>query len=149
MTMPIVYLDILRGRTRDQIRALLDSTQAALVEAWEVPERDRFQVVTEHSPDEMIIQDRGLGIERSENIVVIRMLNRRGERTRAQKEKLYELLGRNLNRDCGLDPADLFIVNNDNENEDWSIGYGKALFSDNGDVDRTLRDWLKGERVSP
>jgi hypothetical protein len=66
--MPIVYYDILRGRTRDQIRALLDSTQAALVEAWEVPERDRFQVVTEHSPDEMIILDRGLGIERSEKV---------------------------------------------------------------------------------
>src|SRR5260370_34449493 len=106
--MPIVYFDIIRGRTRDQIRALLDSTQAALVEAWEVPERDRFQLITEHSPDEMIIQDRGLGIERSENIVVIHMINRRGERTRAQKEKLYEFLVRNLKRDCGLDPADVF-----------------------------------------
>jgi hypothetical protein len=62
------------------------------VEAFETPERDRYQLVTEHSPDEMIIQDHGLGIERSENIVVIHMINRRGRRTRAQKEKLYALL---------------------------------------------------------
>src|SRR5258708_18749341 len=35
--MPLVYYDIVRGRSRDQIRALLDSTQAAIVEAFETP----------------------------------------------------------------------------------------------------------------
>jgi phenylpyruvate tautomerase PptA (4-oxalocrotonate tautomerase family) len=133
--MPIVYFDIVRGRSPDQIRALLDSAQAALLQAFDVPERDRFQIVTEHSPDEMIIQDRGLGIERSENIVVIHMINRRGERTRPQKEKLYGLLVQNLKRDCGLDPADVMIVITENENEDWSIGYGKVLFRSNGEVE--------------
>ena len=133
--MPIVYYDVIRGRSRDQIRALLDSAQAALVDAFEVPERDRFQIVTEHAPDEMVIQDRGLGIERSENIVVIHVINRQGHQTRAQKEMLFELTARNLQRDCGLDPADLFIVITENEDDDWSIGYGKALFFSNGQVD--------------
>ncbi len=41
--MPLVYYDIVRGRSRDQIRVLLDSTQAAIVEAFETPERDRYQ----------------------------------------------------------------------------------------------------------
>ena len=132
--MPLVYYDVVRGRSRDQIRALLDSAQAAMVEAFEVPERDRYQLLTEHSPDDMIIQDNGLGIERSENIVVIRMINRRGKKTQAQKEKLYRLLAQNLKRDCGLDPADLVISITENENEDWSLGYGKAQFS-NGDLD--------------
>lgn len=132
--MPLVYYDIVRGRSRDQIRALLDSTQTAIVEAFEVPERDRYQLVTEHSPDEMIIQDHGLGIERSENIVVIHLINRRGKKTRSQKEKLYELLVRNLNRDCGLDPAELVVVITENESEDWSVGYGKAQFC-NGELD--------------
>jgi hypothetical protein len=103
--MPLVYYDIVRGRSRDQVRALLDSAQAAMLEAFETPERDRYQLVTEHSPDEMIIQDNGLGIERSENIVVIHLISRRGRKTRSQKEKLYELLARNLKRDCALDPA--------------------------------------------
>ena len=35
--MPFVSYDIIRGRSRDQIRALLDSAQAALVEAFETP----------------------------------------------------------------------------------------------------------------
>jgi phenylpyruvate tautomerase PptA (4-oxalocrotonate tautomerase family) len=132
--MPLVYYDIVRGRSRDQVRALLDSAQAAMVEAFEVPERDRYQVVTEHSPDEMIIQDNGLGIERSENIVVIHLISRRGKKTPSQKEKLYALLVRNLKRDCGLDPADLVISITENESEDWSVGYGKAQFC-NGDLD--------------
>jgi phenylpyruvate tautomerase PptA (4-oxalocrotonate tautomerase family) len=134
LIMPLVYYDIIRGRSRDQIRALLDSGHAALVEGFGTPERDRYQLVAEHSPDEMIIQDNGLGIERSENMVVIHLINRRGEKTRAQKEKLYELLARNLKRDCGLDPADLFISITESESEDWSVGYGRAQYV-NGDVD--------------
>jgi len=132
--MPLVYSDIVRGRSRDEIRALLDSAQGAMLEAFETPERDRYQLVTEHSPDEMIIQDNGLGIERSENMVVIHLISRRGRKTSAQKEKLYELLVRNLKRDCGLDPADLVVVITENESEDWSLGYGKAQFC-NGDLD--------------
>jgi 4-oxalocrotonate tautomerase len=132
--MPIVYYDIVRGRSRDQIRALLDSTQAAIVDAFETPERDRYQLVTEHAPDQMTIQDHGLGIDRSENIVVIHMINRHGKKTRTQKEKLYASLARNLNRDCGLDPADLVVSITENESEDWSLGYGKTQFLD-GDLD--------------
>jgi len=30
-----MYFDIIRGRTRDQVRALLDSAQAAVESAWE------------------------------------------------------------------------------------------------------------------
>jgi len=74
--MPFVYYDIVRGRSRDQIRALLDSAQDALVESFGTPERDRYQIVTQHSPDEMIIQDNGLGIDRSENVVVFHLINR-------------------------------------------------------------------------
>jgi phenylpyruvate tautomerase PptA (4-oxalocrotonate tautomerase family) len=132
--MPLVYYDIVRGRSHDEIRALLDSAQRAMLEAFETPERDRYQLVTEHSPDEMIIQDNGLGIERSENMVVIHLISRRGRKTSAQKEKLYELLVRNLKRDCALDPADLVVVITENESEDWSLGYGKAQFC-NGDLD--------------
>lgn len=131
--MPIMYFDIIRGRTREQVRALLDSAQAAVEAAWEVPARDRYQVVTEHSPDEMIIQDHGLGIPRSENIVLLHMVNRRGRRTPAQKEKLYQLLVENLQRDCGVAPSDVVATIVDIENEDWTLGYGKMQFC-NGEL---------------
>jgi hypothetical protein len=43
-------------------------------------------------------------------------------------------LVQNLKRDCGLDPADLVFVITENEDEDWSVGYGKAQFC-NGELD--------------
>jgi len=67
-------------------------------------------------------------------MVVIHLISRRGRKTRSQKEKLCELLVRNLKRDCGLDPADVVVVITENESEDWSLGYGHAQFC-NGDLD--------------
>src|ERR1700754_3329577 len=99
--MPLLYFDLIEGRTPDEIRRLLDSAHAAVVEAFEVPERDRYQVVNTHSVGEIIALDSGLGIERSERLVVIHAVSRR--RTSAQKQRFYALLAENLRRDLGLD----------------------------------------------
>ena len=56
----------------------------------------------------------------------IHVVSRR--RTRAQKERLYELLADRLGRDCGLDPADLVVSVTENDDEDWSFGLGRAQF---------------------
>ena len=50
-------------------------------------------------------------------------------RTPAQKEKFYRLLAERLERDCGLDPADLIVSMTENADEDWSFGYGRAQFA--------------------
>jgi hypothetical protein len=124
--MPLLYFDLLGGRTPEEVRGLLDSAHAAVVEAFEVPERDRYQVVTVHSADEIVALDTGLGFERSERLVVIHVVSRR--RTSAQKQRFYSLLADNLHRDCGLDAADLIVSITENGDEDWSFGGGRAQF---------------------
>ena len=124
--MPLLYFDLIRGREPDAARRLLDSAHAAVVEAFEVPERDRYQVVNLHSADDVIALDTGLGIERSERLVVVHVVSRR--RTTEQKQRFYALLAENLRRDCGLDPADLIIAITENGDEDWSFGGGRAQF---------------------
>ena len=124
--MPLLYFDLIKGRKPDEVRRLLDSAHAAVVEAFEVPERDRYQVVNMHSADDIIALDTGLGIERSERLVVVHIVSRR--RTSAQKQRFYALLAENLRRDCGLDPADLIIAITENGDEDWSFGGGRAQF---------------------
>jgi hypothetical protein len=64
--MPLLYFDLIRGRSSDEVHRLLDSAHAAVVEAFSVPERDRYQVVNVHSADDIIALDTGLGIDRSE-----------------------------------------------------------------------------------
>ncbi|WP_127361542.1 tautomerase family protein [Actinacidiphila soli] len=124
--MPLQYFDVIEGRTPGEIKALLDTTHAATVEAFGVPERDRYQVVRSHPADEIVALDTGLGINRSDRMVIIHVVSRR--RSRAQKERLYALLAERLRRDCGLDPADLIVSVTENDDEDWSFGSGRAQF---------------------
>ena len=124
--MPLLYFDLVRGREPDEVRCLLDSAHAAVVEAFEVPQRDRYQVVNVHSADEIVALDTGLGFERSERLVIIHVVSRR--RTGAQKQRFYSLLADNLRRDCGLDATDLIVSITENGDEDWSFGGGRAQF---------------------
>ena len=66
------------------------------------------------------------GIDRSSQLVVVHVVSRR--RTRAMKEKFYELLASNLADRCGVDPADLIVSITENGDEDWSFGHGRAQF---------------------
>lgn len=124
--MPLLYFDIIEGRKSSEIKALLNTAHAAIVDALGVPERDRYQVVNSHPAGEIVALDTGLGINRSDQMVIIHVVSRR--RTRAQKEKLYVLLAERLERDCGLDPADLVVSVSENDDEDWSFGWGRAQF---------------------
>jgi phenylpyruvate tautomerase PptA (4-oxalocrotonate tautomerase family) len=51
ITMPLVRIDVIEGRTPDQLRALADSVQQAMVEVFAAPERDRHQVIQEHASE--------------------------------------------------------------------------------------------------
>ena len=64
--MPLLRFDILEGRTDEEIGQILDAAHAAQVEAFGVPDSDRFQVVHEHKPSRVRFGDIGLGIKRSD-----------------------------------------------------------------------------------
>ena len=124
--MPLLYFDVIEGRESHEIKTLLDTAHAAMVDAFGVPERDRYQVVNSHPAGEIVALDTGLGIDRSDQLVILHVVSRR--RTRAQKERLYALLAERLRHDCGLDPADLIVSVTENDDEDWSFGSGRAQF---------------------
>jgi phenylpyruvate tautomerase PptA (4-oxalocrotonate tautomerase family) len=124
--MPLLYIDLIEGRTQSEVQRLLDAVHDTVVEAFGVPPRDRYQVVHTHPAHEIITWDTGLGIDRSPRQVVLHVVSRR--RTRAMKEKFYELLASGLAERCGLDPADLIVSITENDDEDWSFGYGRAQF---------------------
>jgi phenylpyruvate tautomerase PptA (4-oxalocrotonate tautomerase family) len=124
--MPLLYVDLIEGRAPAEIRALLDAIHDAVVEAFGVPPRDRYQVVRTHPAHEIVVWDTGLGIDRSSQLVVLHVVSRR--RSAEKKQRFYELVAANLARRCGLDPADLIISITDNGDDDWSFGYGRAQF---------------------
>ena len=63
--MPLLYIDLIEGRTPAEVKALLDAIHDAVVDAFGVPPRDRYQVVHTHPAHEIVAWDTGLGIDRS------------------------------------------------------------------------------------
>jgi phenylpyruvate tautomerase PptA (4-oxalocrotonate tautomerase family) len=124
--MPLLYVDLIEGRNPAEIRSLLDAIHDAVVEAFGVPPRDRYQVVHTHPSQELVAWDTGLGIERSDKLVVLHVVSRR--RTSEMKKRFYELAAANLSARCGLDPADLIVSITENGDDDWSFGHGRAQF---------------------
>jgi phenylpyruvate tautomerase PptA (4-oxalocrotonate tautomerase family) len=123
---PLIHIHLVEGRTPEQVQVLADTVHAAVLSAFPVPERDRYQIVHQHRAGELIVQDSGLGIDRSPSVVVVEVVSRK--RTVAEKKTLYGLLGDNLHRDCGLDPSDLVVTVIENGDSDWSFAHGRAQF---------------------
>ena len=124
--MPLLYIDLVEGRTPAEVNALLDAIHDAVVDAFGVPPRDRYQVVHTHPAHEIVAWDTGLGINRSSRLVVVHVVSRR--RAREMKEKFYALLATNLADRCGLDPTELIVSITENGDEDWSFAHGRAQF---------------------
>jgi hypothetical protein len=124
--MPFLRFDILEGRSDAEIAALLDASHRAVLRAFSVPLRDRYQIVHEHKPGRTRIEDTGLGIPRSERVVMLQVVTR--PRTEEEKTIFYRELCSELRRACGLAPADLVVTIVENTDADWSFGHGQAQF---------------------
>ena len=44
---PLIRIDVIEGRSEAEIKALLDAAHRAVVAAFKVPERDRYQILQE------------------------------------------------------------------------------------------------------
>ncbi|MBU8581530.1 tautomerase family protein [Bacillus paralicheniformis] len=124
--MPLLRFDLIEGRDEQALQKLLDTAHDAMVEAFSVPEKDRYQIVHQHPANELIIQDTGLGLNRSKDLVVISITSK--TRTESQKEKLYALLAEKLEAECGISPEDVMVSITKNGDADWSFGLGEAQF---------------------
>lgn len=129
--MPLVRIDLIEGRTDEELRALADSVQEVMIEVFAAPDRDRYQVIHEHRPGRIIAEDTGLGFERTDGIVIIQVTQQ--GRSEADKKALYAALAERLEARAGVRPADLIVSVVENTVADWSFGMGRAQFL-NGDL---------------
>jgi hypothetical protein len=124
--MPLLRIDLYEGRTDAELKVLLDALHRAMLAAFKVPERDRYQIVTEHRPSRMIMEDTGLDIPRTEKFVFVQVTTR--PRSREMKETFYRLAVEELQTTCSISPSDVMINMVTCGDEDWSFGLGRAQF---------------------
>jgi len=125
--MPLVRIELLHGRTVEQRQRIGDAVHRALVETMGVPERDRFQLITEHSASDLVYDREYLGIKRTDGIVIIQITLSSG-RTPAQKRSLFRRIAENL---AALDirREDVWINLVEVAKENWSFGLGLASYA--------------------
>jgi 4-oxalocrotonate tautomerase len=125
--MPLVRISLREGKPESYKKALADGVHRAMVEAIEIPAQDRFQVVTEHPAGGLIYDPSYLGIERSDDFVLVQITLSTGRKP-AQKRKLFQRMSEMLAENPGLRPQDLMVNLVEVAWENWSFGNGEAQY---------------------
>jgi 4-oxalocrotonate tautomerase len=126
--MPLVRIDLLRGKDAEHRKAIGDVVYDALISIG-VPEDDRFQIVTEHEPDEFFVSRSYLGIARSDDVVVIQITLNEGRPVEVKKA-LYRAIADGLRDRAGIRIEDVFVNLVEVKKENWSFGNGEAQYAD-------------------
>jgi 4-oxalocrotonate tautomerase len=125
--MPLVRIDLIQGKSADYRRTIGDVVYDAMLKVINVPEHDRFQVITQHHPDNFIFDPTYLGIQRTHDCIFIQITLSEG-RTVEQKQAFYKAIVDGLNERLGLRREDVVIVLVDVKKENWSFGNGLAPY---------------------
>ena len=99
-----------------------------MLDVFAAPPRDRYQIITEHPKGHIIADDTGLGLQRTDRIVIIQIFQQ--GRSTEQKQAMYAELAKRLEAECGVPGEDLIISVMANRHVDWSFGLGRAQFLD-------------------
>jgi len=126
--MPLVRISLRVGKSAAYRRALGEGVHRAMVETINVPPLDRFQVITEHSSDDLIYDPHYLDIQRSDDVVFVQITLNAG-RTVDQKRALYARIAKLLAEKPGVRPQDVLISLVEVPRENWSFGNGEAQYA--------------------
>jgi phenylpyruvate tautomerase PptA (4-oxalocrotonate tautomerase family) len=125
-SMPLVRIDAFEGRSEPEIKTVLDSTHRAIVKAFHINERDRYQIYDAHPKSRFVVQDTGLGIARTDKAIIITIVSK--SRPEILKRKVYKELTEELARSASIAPSDVMVCIVENSAADWTFGNGEAQF---------------------
>ena len=126
--MPLVRIDLAAGKSADYRRTIGEVVYYAMTTTINVPKDDRFQIISEHSPEDFIVDPSYLGIQRSRDCVVLQITLSDG-RTVEQKRAFFKAIADGLTARLALRREDVFINLIEVRKENWSFGNGEAQYA--------------------
>jgi 4-oxalocrotonate tautomerase len=126
--MPLARIDLPAGKPAGYGRAVADVVYEAMIATLNAPKNDRFQVISEHARESLIIDPTYLGIERSADALIIQLTLNEG-RTVEVKKAFYKAVADGLHARVGLRREDVFISLVEVKKENWSFGNGIAQYA--------------------
>jgi 4-oxalocrotonate tautomerase len=126
--MPFVRIDLMQGKDATYRTTIGDVVYDAMRRTLDVPENDRFQVIAERGAADFIIDRTYMGIERTDDCVVIQITLNEG-RDVAKKKAFYKAVADGLHERLKLRREDVFINLVEVKKENWSFGNGEAQYA--------------------
>jgi hypothetical protein len=122
-----VRISLLRGKGEAFGRKAGDVVYRAMVDTLNVPLKDRFQVITEHTRDGLVYDPDYLDIDRSDGFIAIQVTLSEG-RSVETKKAFYKRVAEGLRFELDVRPQDVFINLVEVKKENWSFGNGIAQY---------------------
>ena len=121
--MPFVNISLARGKSGEYIEAVSRAVHDALVTELQMRPEDKFQLITQHEPGEMVFNPDFRGGPRSDDWIVFTITHGldRGEQA---KRRFYQTLVRLLEQSPGVQPADVFVMMTVTPPENFSFADG-------------------------
>jgi phenylpyruvate tautomerase PptA (4-oxalocrotonate tautomerase family) len=124
--MPLVRIDLPQSIDVDTARRIGEAINKAMIETINVPNGDKFQVITRHSAEGRNLTSEYLGIRYSNNLVLIQITLNQG-RTLELKKTFYRRVADDLAQ-LGLRKQDVVINLVEVPKENWSFGNGEMQY---------------------
>lgn len=121
--MPFTRISLLAGKPPAHLAAISRALDRAMVEAFEVPEGDLFQVFQQLRPEELVVDQTYLGGPRSADFVLFDVTTGRQRRADV-KAAFYKRLAELLQDAPGIRPEDVMIILSNSRSDDWSFSGG-------------------------
>jgi phenylpyruvate tautomerase PptA (4-oxalocrotonate tautomerase family) len=113
--MPLVRIEIYKGKNREHKKAILDGVHNALVSAFKIPDDDRNQRLYELEEDDFERRQ-----NKTNNYTIIEITAFKGRSVDA-KRKLYKKIFQNLKSSPGISDGDITVYINEPDLQNWGI----------------------------
>ena len=126
--MPLVKIHLRRGKGEEYARLVSEAIHDALVTEASVPPDDRFHLIHQIEPADLIAHPSYGGVNRTADLIVVEITLNVG-RSVEIKRNIYRRMARNLERAVELRPDDLLVSLVEVTMENWSFGRGVATYA--------------------
>ena len=113
--MPLVRIDMVKGKSPEYKKNVLDVVHEGLIEAFGIEDRDRFQRIVEIPGEDFEIPE-----GKTEDFLIIELTIFPG-RTKEQKKAAISKITADLNNKLNIAPTDVFILINEPPLENWGM----------------------------
>lgn len=126
--MPFVRIDLRRGKSAEYRKTLGEIVYKAMIDLINVPQDDKFQVITEHDHGDLNHAESYLGNRYSDDVIFIQITLNAG-RSVEMKKAFYKRIVDDYQSQLHGRADDVVINLVEVVKENWSFGHGIAQYA--------------------